>query len=372
MAVRSNIWHFVTIAIYEMGSVLLPASLRLFQYRNYTDRSFSLDRHTIFVGPNGSGKTNIVEAIRTLSVTKSYRATRDSDAIHWNDSWCRIELTAPNETFVYVLTEEGAVTKKVIQHNGIAMPLAKVYGLLPSVLFSPESMQLIGGAPSERRRFLDTVLSQCERDYITHLLTYRKVMRERHFILLRLQQGLGASDELDFWDCELVNHGSAIVRERQSFITDLNVLLATIYPHFIGEDGEKLELRYKPSVQGDDLAKRLASSRSYDIKTGTTNVGPHRDELLFLLSGRDVTLFASRGEIRRVVLAIKLAEADYLRAHQERDPIILLDDVFSELDGHRRDALIRAAAAYSTLITTTDIDFLPSEQLAEATVHQLL
>lgn len=353
-----------------MTSSFLPAQLHLYNYRNYIDREFSIGHHTIFIGPNGSGKTNVIEAIRTISVTKSYRVTRDNDAIHWNEAWCRIELKNDEQSFAYALTQEGGVIKKVIQHNGVAIPLTKVYGLLPTVLFSPESMHLIGGTPNERRRFLDAVLSQCNRDYISHLLTYRKVMRERHFVLMRLQQGLGTMDELDFWDQELATHGQAIIVSRRAFIADLNTLLSTIYPRFIVE-GETLTLRYKPSVSDNELQRRIESSRTYDIKTGTTSVGPHRDELQFILQDRDVTVFASRGEIRRIVLAAKLAEADYLRSHQAKEPILLLDDVFSELDAPRRDALIQAASTYHTIVTATDIDFLPKKKLAEASLHRL-
>jgi DNA replication and repair protein RecF len=351
---------------------MTASTIHLLQYRNYSDTTFPLDRHTVFLGPNGSGKTNIVEAIRTLSVTKSYRINRDIDAIQWDQNYCRVTLTLAEENFEYILTRDELGVKKMIKHNGVAIPLTHVYGLIPTVLFSPETMDIIGGAPQERRRFLDTILSQADYDYIDQLMTYRKVMRERHFVLLRLQQGLGNADELDFWDSELVRTGMTIIQQREAFLLEMNALLATIYPTFIDEGSrESLAIQYKPSVSADNLAKRLQSNRFYDIKTGSTNSGPHRDEVVFLLDDRDITLFASRGEMRRSILAIKLAEARYLHDNKGKEPIILLDDVFSELDETRRSCFLQAIESFQWIITTTEAAFLNQDELAQLLVHEL-
>lgn len=347
-------------------------SIRLQHYRNYTDTSFDLGRHTVFVGPNGSGKTNVIEAIRTLSVTKSFRTVQDRDAITWDQPYCRVELTSENDLFEYILTRDEFGTKKVIKHNGTVVPFTQVYGLIPTVLFSPETMQLIDGSPQDRRRFLDTILSQADRAYLEALMTYRKVMRERHYVLLRLQQGLGAGDELDFWDSELTVRGQYIIQARRSFITAMNDLLTEIYPRFIApESQEQLVLRYKPSCSAEDFPARLKSSRHYDIKTATTTVGPHRDDLVFLLRDRDVNVFASRGELRRSVIATKLAETRFLANASEREPVVLLDDVFSELDASRRASFLDAIGEYRTVITTTDLAFLGPEAIEGQVVHTL-
>ncbi len=347
-------------------------SIHLLHYRNYTDATFELGQHTLFIGPNGSGKTNVIEALRTLSVTKSYRVTQDRDAIQWDEPYCRIELKTDEELFEYILTTEKFGVKKVIKHNGTAIPLTQVYGLLPTVLFSPETMHLIDGPPLERRRFLDTILSQANREYLDALMTYRKVLRERHFVLLRLQQGLGHTDELDFWDHELVRTGSIIIRERELFITELNRLLREIYPQFVdASDAYHLELRYKPAVPSEDFPNKLRAMRSYDIKTASTNTGPARDEVVFLLRDRDITLFASRGELRRCVLAVKLAEAVYLRDDRQMEPWLLLDDVFSELDEARRSSFLETIKTYRTVITTTDAAFIAEHPLANEVIHRL-
>ncbi len=350
------------------------ASLSLAHYRNYSDTTFSFEKETIFVGPNGSGKTNVIEALRNLSVTKSYRAEHDRDTIQWNESYCRLVWQAATEKIEYVLTQDEPMGggKKVMKHNGVSVSLTQAYGLLPTVLFSPETMQLIDGSPQERRRFLDTILSQSDTTYIDSLMTYRKVMRERHYVLLRLQQKLGSGDELDFWDGELARAGGYIIEKRASFIAELQESVLRLYPQFRGKREEILSLVYKPSVRsGDDFRKRLVTNRGYDIKSGTTQSGPHRDELVFLFDDRDVTLFASRGELRRTVLAVKMAEAIYLRQTTGKEPWLLLDDVFSELDEERQHSLLDAVKDYQTVITATDLhSFSPAYQ-KKAQIYQL-
>lgn len=350
----------------------VQATIRLLQYRNYSDTTFDLGQHTIFIGRNGAGKTNVVEALRTLSVTKSFRVTQDRDAIQWDQSYCRVAYESPDTQLEYILTREEFGTKKMMKLNGAAIPLTQVYGVLPTVLFSPETMTLIDGSPQERRRFLDTILSQADPEYLYALMHYRKVMKERHFVLLRLQQGLGQPDELDFWDSELVKAGSYIMEKRAICIAALNASIATIYPHFTElAQPETLLLLYKPSVDPEALPKKLTQTRGYDIKTGNTNYGPHRDDMVFLLADRDVTLFASRGELRRCVLTTKLAEAEYLKSSQSRTPYVLLDDVFSELDEIRRQRFVEAMLDYRTVVTTTDEAFIATQKLAGAIQYML-
>lgn len=347
-------------------------SIELIHYRNYTEKTFDLGQWTIFVGPNGSGKTNVIEAIRTISVTKSYRVEQDKDAIKWGETYCRAILSRADETFEYVLTYDNQVARKVIKHNGVNVPFMDVYGLVPTVLFSPETMQLIDGAPQERRRFLDTLLGQVDKQYLEALMIYKKVLRERHFLLLRIQTGLGTSDELDYWDQELITRGEYLINARTNLLNDLTDMLKKIYPSFL-EKGQKqiLQLVYKPTSPAGELAKMLKSNRGIDIKSASTRVGPHRDELLFLLDDRDVTLFASRGELRRVILATKIAESEFLKTHQDKPPILLLDDVFSEFDDIRRSRLQEAIEGYQTIITTTDEAFTTTLQREGTVIHTL-
>lgn len=346
-------------------------TLRLIQYRNYTDQTIQLARHTIFVGNNGTGKTNIIEAMRTLSVTKSYRSQHDRDAIQWDQSYCRLIYTG--ETIVeYIFTTEGGVAKKAMKHDGSIVPLTSAYGLIPTVLFSPETMDLVTGSPQERRRFLDTLLGQADHAYLEALVTYRKVLKERHFVLLRLQQGLGATDELDFWDQELVRTGEIISHARASFVAAINTMLLDLFPRFVETNRfQSFTVQYKASAGSVQLTDKIKSSRFFDIKTGTTRYGPHRDELIFLLDERDVTLFASRGEIRICVLALKLAEAHYLKEVRQKEPILLLDDVFSELDASRRRLFIDAIKEFSSIVTTTDESFIEGHTLDDFLIYHL-
>jgi DNA replication and repair protein RecF len=281
-------------------------------------------------------------------------------------------LKDTSEMLEYILVREDTASKKVVRHNGVAIPLTQVYGLLPTVLFSPEFITLIDGSPQERRRFLDALLSQSDVGYIDALLTYRKVLRERHFLLLRLQTGLGNEDEIEFWDNELVTTGEEIVRHREQVIVTLNELIIPLYPQFLDKNPEEtLCLVYKPSVEVGAFAKRLKASRRYDIKTATTAVGPHRDEMIFLMQNRDVTLFASRGEMRRAILVTKLAEALYLQKKTQKEPILLLDDVFSEFDAIRRERILQSIAPYRSIITTTDASFVAHNNLPDIALHEL-
>ncbi len=347
-------------------------SLQLIHYRNYTETAFDLDQHTIFVGPNGSGKTNVIEALRTLSVTKSYRVNQDREAIQWGKNYCRIILQRPDEKFEYVLSMEDLLGRKVIKHNDVAIPLTDVYGLLPTVLFSPETMHLIDGPPQERRRFLDTLLSQLDHEYLNHLMLYKKLIRERHFVLLRIQSGVGTEDELTYWDEQLVKSGSYIMDARLRLVAQMNELLVTIYPTFNDPNEPSppkshAVISYAPTCRSEEFAQTLRAKMQYDIKTTNTSVGPHRDELVFLLDDRNITLFASRGELRRCILAVKLAEASLLKAKKDKPPIVLLDDVFSEFDDIRRKQLKQAVEVYQTVITTTDQTF--AEQLGFSNVR---
>lgn len=352
-------------------------TLTLIQFRNYHELTVPIAQHTVFIGPNGVGKTNILEAVRTLSVAKSYRVDRDRDTIEWNHSYCRI-VWEGDPKIEFVITVDPASAKggsapggkKVMKRDGVITPLNTMYGTLPTVLFSPETMELVTGSPQERRRFLDTLLCQADSVYLDNLLTYRKVLRERHFVLLRINQGLGANDELDFWDQELIRTGGYIMEKRTHLVEQLNQRLVAVYPQFLTETHQRVEIRYEPTVELDQFTKKLHSSRNWDIKSGSTRYGPHRDELRFILDDRDITLFASRGEIRSVVLATKLAEADYLAVQNPNRPILLLDDVFSELDATRRQLLLNLIAPFRSIITTTDEAFVATD-LPERLIHHL-
>ncbi len=344
-------------------------NLNLIQFRNYHELTVPIARHTVFIGANGIGKTNILEAIRTLSVTKSYRVDKDRDTIEWDQPYSRV-VWEGEPKIEFVITVDGPIAKKVMKRDGVITPLNDMYGTLPTVLFSPETMELVTGSPQERRRFLDTLLCQADHVYLDNLLTYRKVLRERHFVLLRINQGLGSSDELDFWDHELIRTGVYIMEQRTILVSKLNESLKQVYPQFLADRHQLVAIRYEPTVEPTQFAQKLLSSRGWDCKSGSTRFGPHRDELRFILDDRDITLFASRGEVRSVVLATKLAEATYLSEQSPNKPTLLLDDVFSELDASRRKLLLELISPFQSIITTTDEAFVAAD-LPESLIHHL-
>lgn len=347
-------------------------SLQLVQYRNYEDTTFPLGLITIFLGPNGSGKTSVIEALRTLSVTKSHRAFQDGETIRWGATFCRLVLKLQGAEIEYFFNQEGEEGKKVIKHNGLSLPLTQAYGLIPSVIFSPEVINLINDPPQARRRFLDTLASQADPDYLRILLRYKKILRQRHFILLRLAAGLGHEDELAWWDRELGQSGEEIIGARRRLLNALNEKIAAIYPTFLPQEAkETLVVTYEPSCPEGELTKRIVSQRATDIKMATTTRGPHRDDLRFILGGRDAALVASRGEARRIVLATKLAEAAYIKERKGQPPILLLDDIFSEFDPFRRGQIPKLLTDYQVFITTTEESAIAPEYLASAICHRL-
>lgn len=346
--------------------------LKLIQFRNYAEQTIPLSPVTVFWGENGTGKTNALEAVRILSVGRSWRTLQDRDLIMWEKEYCRVEGKAVGKdanTYSVVIEQRGTGVRKSLQTNGTTLPLNKQYGTVATVLFTPETLQEIDGSPADRRRFIDAVLSQTDRNYLSSLMEYRKVLRERRFVLIRLAQGLGEANELDYWDSVLVTTGSYIIGERAKFIASINQLLPELYAEF-GKKQNQIALQYRPAVENELTLEILAKQRASDIRANTTLLGPHRDELIFLLNNRDIRLGGSRGEKRSCIVATKLSEAAYMTAARER-PIVLLDDVFSELDNQTQKRLAKVFRDYQTIMTTTEKSFIDDKKLKDVELVEM-
>src|SRR3990167_8426500 len=351
-------------------------SLSLINFRNYSKYSLDFAKTTILIGPNGVGKTNIIEALYLLSTCRSWRTNRDNECVRWDTDVARIIGRIDNADKIEVEmviqktpTPEHPQTK-LVKINDVKKKLTDILGRLPTVLFSPEEIHLIDGAPMLRRRFLDILLCQIDKKYTLALLDLAKIIRGRNKLLYYIKIGKSKIDELDFWDEKLVTLGSFIIKKRQGTTAKINEELTKKYQEISGM-GESLQLKYRPTVEPEQFAEILVAQREREIDNTATLFGPHRDDLVFLLENKDITTFGSRGEFRSAVLALKVAELEFLAKEKGERPLLLLDDIFSELDKNRRMHLAKIVAGQQTIITTTDLDHVEKSLREKARIVEL-
>jgi DNA replication and repair protein RecF len=336
-------------------------------------------------GPNASGKTTLLEAMVLLAWGRSHRTAADGELIRWGTDLARVEGRVGSDAIEVAVVRSGAAAgtgsgsagRKRIRVNGLARRASGLAGLLRIVLFAPEEMLLIAGSPSLRRAVIDQLAAAGSPAYADALSTYGRTLQQRNSLLRAIREEGASRDELRFWDGSFLDAGGAIVAERRRLLAVLAEPLAAAHAEIAPDetDGGRLAIRYEtnaPPLPGesarDALARRLVETAEKEVWNGTTLVGPHRDDLVFELGGRDLATFASRGQQRTAILAVKLAELDHLTALDGRPPLLLLDDVFSELDPTRRSHLVRRIAALpQAFVTTTTRDDLDPELLAIAT-----
>ncbi len=385
--------------------------LSLTNFRNYARLEVSLPKQVpiVLYGENAQGKTSLLEAIYYLAAQRSPYTTSDRQLIHWrteDDPIPFARLSAEvNDTrgqfnrleITLMLEQVGATQrfKKVVQQNGVNKRVMDVVGLVNVVLFLPQDLALIEGSPSERRRFMDNTLSQVDAAYYDALDRYEKLLPQRNALLKRIGEKRGRVDELAYWDEQIVQHGSIVIAERQRFLRELEVGAQQAH-HDLTGGKETLTLQYQPSfaptaeddgqmsfgVLGLDLhrqidpatvapqfAARLTEEQRDSIARGVTLSGPHRDELRLMINGRDAGLYGSRGQARTAVMALKLAELDWMHQRTGEWPILLLDEVIAELDSKRRAYLLgRIDGRTQTLLTTTELDIFTADFLDRAAV----
>ena len=346
-------------------------SLSLTNFRSYKDQTIDLDPVvTLIVGPNATGKTNLLEALFVLSTTKSFRA-KDNELIRHGESFYRISADKDESEIAlgYEIGDRG--TQKRVRHEGASKSLVDHLGTLRIVLFEPNDLLLINGAPERRRKYLDFILTQTDRQYVKTLHKYRRVLAQRNSLL---SDWTGAKSEIFAWNVKLAELAADIDSRRRKLIKHINELAVELYEQISGSE-EQLELDYRGAVEGntEDYASAflaaLENNLSRDIGAGFTTIGPHRDDFVINFKGADIKTVASRGEMRTVVLALKMAEFAYIEQQTETKPILLLDDVFSELDDSRRHFLLNTLGGYQALITTTNADVSDEIGAHHATIY---
>lgn len=333
-------------------------SLTLKNYRSYKDyiATFSPGVN-IIVGPNASGKTNLLEALLVVSRGSSYRA-QDSDLISFEEPWARIEAEtdAGYERAFTLKNELGKVTKNITINGTVVRKLTQ-NKIVPVVLFEPEHLRMIHGSPSIRRDYVDGILQGTMPGYSTLLRSYKRALAQRNRLLK--QTRTPSSDELFVWDIRLAEYGSKIVEHRANIITEINTQASEVYSA-LSNISTEVKLKYESPFPVSNYASAFTNELHHRIEKdsirGFTGVGPHREDIVFYMNGHNALNTASRGETRTLILMCKLVELKILESQHQEKPILLLDDVFSELDSARRRALTEYLSEYQTIITTTDAD----------------
>jgi len=325
----------------------------------------------LIVGPNAAGKTTLLEAIVLLAWGRSHRTSADSDLVRWGADLARVEGGVGAEAIEVALVRSSATAnaRKRIRVNGVPRRAAGLVGLLRTVVFAPEEMLLVVGSPGLRRAAIDQLASQRSATYAHELAAYTRTLQQRNSLLRAIREEQAGREELRFWDGSFLDAGGAIVAQRLRLLEDLGEPLARAHAEIAPEEAgaARLGVAYvtnAPALPGesprDALARRLQETAEKELWNGSTLIGPHRDDLQFTLDGRDLAGFASRGQQRTAILAFKLAELDLLTAQDGRPPLLLLDDVFSELDPDRRAHLVRRISdlpqAFITTTTVADLD----------------
>lgn len=332
--------------------------MKLKNYRNYDLLELDFDESTnILYGDNAQGKTNILESIYLCGTTKSHRGTKDRDLIKFGQEESHIEAIVDKNGVPFQID----IHLKNNSPKGIAinkMPIrraSELFGIVNIVFFSPEDLNIIKNGPSERRRFIDLELSQLDKVYLSDLSNYNRIVNQRNKLLKDVYDRKDLLETLDIWDLQLVNYGNKIINRRNLFISQLNEIVGKVHERLTGGK-ENLQIYYESSTNEMDFEKALFRNRERDIKMKSTSVGPHRDDICFMTDGLDIRKFGSQGQQRTAALSLKLSEIEIVKKVINDTPILLLDDVLSELDKHRQNYLLDSICDIQTLITCTGLD----------------
>lgn len=333
-------------------------SIELADYRNYEQLDLKFDKRiNILYGDNAQGKTNILEAIYLAATTKSHKGSKDREIINFQKE----------EAHIRTYLERDGVETRVDMHlrksgsKGIAIDgqkikkAAQLLGLCNVVFFSPEDLGIIKNGPADRRRFVDMELCQLDSTYLNNLNHYNRIVNQRNKLLKDMYMTQGLGDMLSVWDMQLTSYGKQIIERRKLFTAQLNEIIYGIHKKLSGGK-EELVIRYEPDEETEGFENALERARERDIRMKITSVGPHRDDFAFLIDGIDVRKYGSQGQQRTAALSLKLAEIELVRRLTKDTPILLLDDVLSELDKSRQQLLLHSIGDIQTIITCTGVE----------------
>lgn len=333
-------------------------SLKLNNFRNYEYLDINFDKDiNILYGDNAQGKTNILESIYFATTTKSHKGSKEKELIKFDCDNAHIELIVNKKEIEYCID----IHLKKNQTKGIAInkiPIKKaseLFGIVNVVFFSPEDLNIIKNGPAERRRFIDLELSQLNKIYLSNLGNYNKIIIQRNKLLKEYSQKEDLIDTLDIWDEQLIMYGEKIIEQREEFINQINDIIKDIHRKLSGNK-EEIKLVYEKSTGTSNLRDSIIKNRNRDLKMRSTSVGPHRDDIAFIVNGLDIRTYGSQGQQRTAALSLKMSEIELVKAIINDYPILLLDDVLSELDSNRQNYLLDSIKDVQTLITCTGVE----------------
>ena len=353
-------------------------ALRLINFRNYADDTVLLGPGlNVVVGDNAQGKTNLLEAISFAVAGSSTRTANDPEVVRWQQNFARIEARvsfddSPDERKVAIGYAPGQ--KKRLTIDGVPAPSLTTYAAggagVRVVTFFPDDIRIVKGAPADRRAFLDALLSSLRPTYARAAAEYAKAVQQRNQLLRRIRDGFSSERTLSTWDRKVVDLGTTVLEGRAAAMEPLASLFGEAVSALYGP--EKAALGYSYSAPLEDYAEALREARGADIERGTTSVGPHRDDFAVLFGGVSMTTYGSQGQQRLATLALKFAAREYLRVETGQDPILLFDDVMSELDERRRGYLTGYfLGSTQAVITTTNLEYFEEKVLKRARVVRI-
>lgn len=340
-------------------------SIELKDFRNYEELSMTFHPKTnILYGDNAQGKTNVLEALYLCCTTRSHKGSKDKEMIKIGEDAAHIRIGVEKDGIGHTID----MHLKRNRSKGIAIdgvPIKKsseLVGLVQVVFFSPEDLSIIKNGPGERRRFIDMELCQLDKIYLHDLMKYNRIVEQRNNLLKQISFNRDLLDTLSVWDMQLLEYGKRIVRRRQAFIFQLNEIVYEIHKKLSG-GREELFLEYEPSAREEEFENKLKHSLERDIALKMTTSGPHRDDIKFLIQDTDIRKFGSQGQQRTSALSLKLAEIAILKKEKKTEPILLLDDVLSELDRNRQNYLLESIENIQTIITCTGLEEFVNNRL---------
>ena len=358
----------------DFGEDMIIKSLKLKNYRNYDLLDLHLDANTnILYGDNAQGKTNVLEALYLSGTTKSHRGAKDRDLIRLGYDESHIETVIEKRGMEYQID----LHLKKNSPKGIAVnkiPIRKaveLFGIVHFVFFSPEDLNIIKEGPAGRRRFIDLELSQLDKVYLSNLSNYNRIINQRNSLLKEIVHQQSLIETLDIWDMQLIEYGTKIIDRRKEFVTQVNKIISDIHLRLTGGK-EHLSLSYETSAGDMPLEQAVRRYRERDLKLKSTSVGPHRDDMGFQEGSLDIRRFGSQGQQRTAALSLKLSEIELVKRVTEDTPVLLLDDVLSELDSNRQNCLLNSIQNVQTMLTCTGLDELINNRFSINKVYRVV
>lgn len=332
--------------------------IKVWNYRNYIEEEIEFcDKTNILYGDNAQGKTNLLESIYICGTTRSHQGSKDKEIIRIGEDESHIRMYIEKKGLEHRIDMHLKRNQaKGIAINGVPIKRSsELVGLVNLILFSPEDLNLIKRGPSERRRFMDMELCQLDKMYLENLIRYNKVLNQRNHFLKQIKDDSQHKDTLSVWDEQLVYYGNKIIQTRKDFLDKIDSISKNIHSKLTGS-AESLTTTYEPDVSENNFIDTLEKNHEKDIYYQNTSCGPHRDDISFKINGIDVRTYGSQGQKRTTALSLKLAEIELVKERVNDVPVLLLDDVLSELDRNRQDYLLESINNIQTIITCTGLE----------------